>query len=303
MAVGVASDSVEHHPDETTIFLHVPKAGGTTLQSIVERHYRPSETFFAGTLVQDAVRHLRRTDRDTRAGIRLATGHIPYGLHDDLPGRYSYFTVLREPVDRVVSFFYFVRQNGDHYLHDFSSTAGMGLAEFMNSGASVMLDNAQTRLISGVWDQVPYGELSPDALELAKRRLRDRFDVVGLSERFDETLLMLGRRYGWKHLYYRSQNVTAKRPKVDALDEDDRQAVVEKNRLDEQLYVYAQELFERQVRGEGPGFARRLRRFRATNRRVGTISSSVWRLRLKASRVLGRERRLGQAHGEKAPRP
>ncbi len=294
---------MDRHPDETTIFLHVPKAGGTTLQTIIERHFRPRETFFAGTLVQDAVRRLRRTDREIRAGIRLAAGHIPYGLHDDLPGRHSYFTVLREPVDRVVSFFYFVRQNGDHYLHDFSSTAGMGLAQFMDSGASVMLDNAQTRLISGVWDQVPYGELSPDALELAKRRLRDRFDVVGLSERFDETLLMLGRRYGWKHLYYRSQNVTAKRPKVAALDADDRRAVAEHNRLDEQLYQYAQELFERQLRQEGPGFERRLRRFRARNRRIGGMYSSGWRVLLKARRVFGRERRLGQAHGEKAASP
>lgn len=293
---------MHRHPDETTIFLHVPKAGGTTLQSIIERHYRPSETFFAGTLVQDAVQRLRKTDREVRAGVRLAAGHVPYGLHDDLPGQYSYFTVLREPVDRVVSFFYFVRQNGAHYLHDFSSASGMALAQFMDSGASVMLDNAQTRLISGIWDQVPYGELSPDALELARRRLRDRFDVVGLSERFDETLLILGRRYGWKHLYYRRQNVTARRPHVDTIDAADRRAVAEHNRLDEQLYEYAQELFERQVRREGPGFPARLRRFRTMNRRIGPVYSSGWRAVLKARRVAGGERRLGQAHGERAPR-
>jgi hypothetical protein len=294
---------VDLHPDETAIFLHVPKAGGTTLQTIIERHYRPSETFFAGTLVQDALESLRKTDTEVRERIRLATGHIPYGLHDDLPGRHSYFTVLREPIDRVVSFYYFVRQNDAHYLHDFASTVDLGLAGFMRSGASVMLDNAQTRLISGVWSQVPYGELSPDALELAKRRLRDRFDVVGLAERFDETLLILGRRYGWKHLYYRRQNVTARRPQVDALDPEQRRAVAEHNRLDQQLYQYAQELFERQVRREGPGFARRLRRFRRMNRSIGPAYSLGWRALLKARRVVGRERRIGQAHGERAARP
>ena len=283
--------------DETVIFLHVPKAGGTTLQSILERHYRPSQTFFAGTLVQEAVRDLRRMDLDARAAIRLATGHIPYGLHDDLPGRHSYFTMLREPVDRVVSFYYFVRRNGEHYLHDFSNTTGAGLAEFMRSNASVMLDNAQTRLISGIWEHVPYGELSADALELAKRRLRDRFDVVGLAERFDETLLMLARRYGWSHLYYRRRNVTSGRPGVAALSAEDRRAVADHNRLDQQLYEYARELFARQLRGEGPGFTRRLRRFQAANARLGPAYATGWRAALKARRVLGGERRLGQPHG------
>ena len=94
-------------PEARAIFLHVPKAAGTTLQTIIERHYRPSEIFFAGTVVHEALSDLRRADVDVRAGIRFATGHMAYGVHDDLPGPSSYFTVLRDPIDRVVSFYYF----------------------------------------------------------------------------------------------------------------------------------------------------------------------------------------------------
>jgi hypothetical protein len=96
--------------------------------------------------------------------------------------------------------------------------------------------------------------------------------------------------------------VTGRRPHVDALDDADRRAVAEHNRLDEQLYEHAQELFERQVRREGPGFPARLRRFRAMNRRIGPVYSSSWRALLKARRLAGGERRIGQAHGERTPR-
>jgi hypothetical protein len=289
-------------PDARAIFLHVPKAAGTTLQTIIERHYRPSEVFFAGTVVHEALAELRRADVEVRAGIRFATGHMAYGVHDDLPGPSSYFTVLRDPVDRVVSFYYFVRQNSFHYLHDFSTAAGRDLEGFMEGRPSIMVDNAQTRLIAGIWDDVPFGQLGPEALELAKRRLRERFDVVGLSERFDETLLMLGRWYGWRHLYSARQNVTGARRATRELSDSERRAVARHNRLDQQLYDYAATLFERQVRREGPSFSERVRRFQAMNRRVGPAYGLGWRALLKSRRVLAGERRLGQAHGQSSVR-
>ena len=43
-------------------------------------------------------------------------------------------------------------------------------------------------MLAGEWYGVPPGQLPPEALETAKRHLRDYFAVAGLTERFDETL-------------------------------------------------------------------------------------------------------------------
>jgi hypothetical protein len=288
------------HP-ETAIFLHVPKAAGTTLQRVTERHYRPSEIFFLGSRVQDAIDDLRRLDPVRLERLRLVHGHLAFGLHEALPGPCSYFTLLREPVDRVASFFYFVREQGDHYLYDLSRSAGMDLAGFMESGVTIMVDNGQTRQISGLWDEIPYGECDREVLELAKRNLRSRFDVVGLSERFDESLLMLGRRYGWRHLYYTRENVTSRRPPRRELPRADRLAIERHNALDAELHAYAAELFAARLASLGPGFPAEVARFRRRNARVGRAYTTGWRAWLKASRTVRRERRGGQRHGAAVP--
>jgi hypothetical protein len=286
---------------ETAIFLHVPKAAGTTLQRVTERHYRPSEIFFLGSRVQDAIDDLRALDPADRARLRLVHGHLAYGLHEALPGPCSYFTLLREPVDRVASFFYFVREQGDHYLYDLSRSAGMDLAGFMESGVTIMVDNGQTRQISGVWDDVAYGACDREVLELAKENLRRSFDVVGLSERFDESLLMLGRRYGWRHLYYTRENVTTRRPPRRELPRTHRLAVERYNALDAELHAFATERFADRLAALGPGFPREVDSFRRRNARLGTAYSMGWRAWLKASRTVRRERRGGQRHGAAVP--
>ena len=49
-------------------------------------------------------------------------------------------------------------------------------------------------------------------LREAKKNLRRHFSFVGISERFDETLLLLGRTLGWRHVYYRPKLVNKNKP-------------------------------------------------------------------------------------------
>jgi hypothetical protein len=49
-------------------------------------------------------------------------------------------------------------------------------------------DNAFVRAFSGVWNEVPFGELRQDALDRARVNVERHFFFVGEQERFDADL-------------------------------------------------------------------------------------------------------------------
>src|SRR5690242_7431356 len=96
--------------DEAVIFLHIPKAAGSTLNRLIEFEYPLFEMYsidpvfyrWSGT-------HLHRLSKRRLGKIRVFKGHMLFGLHAILPQPATYITVLREPVERVLSSFYFMR--------------------------------------------------------------------------------------------------------------------------------------------------------------------------------------------------
>jgi hypothetical protein len=275
--------------EQAVIFLHVPKTAGTTLHRIIERQYRPEQVYSFGPLAHESINEFQNMSEARRAEIRMLKGHMGFGLHEYLPGPSTYFTVLREPIERVISYYYFVRRTPQHYLYDFISSDDKSLKGFIESRINIMLDNAQTRMISGVWYELGFGECTEAVLEAAKRNLRENFTVVGLTEKFDETLLLLKRAFGWQSLFYARQNVTANRPVKDALSPATLEAVVKFNRLDIELYQYGTTLFQEQVRQQGPSFAREVERFQRANRWLSPLISAYWEIRKRSVRVFVRK--------------
>jgi hypothetical protein len=172
------------------IFVHIPKAAGTTLHRIIEQHYPRQNVYSTNPSLlnpEASIEHFKQLPLERRAQIRMLKGHLPFGLHDYLPGPTTYFTLLREPVDRVVSFYYYVRQSTQHYLHEQVLARDLTLQQYIASCLTTSNDNFQVRLLSGAHHEVPYGQCTPAMLETAKRHLQEHFSVVGLSEQFDAT--------------------------------------------------------------------------------------------------------------------
>ncbi len=277
-------------PRPRVIFLHIHKTAGSTLYRIIEAHYRAQEIYTVW--VDGSLDDFKRLDADSRSKLKVLRGHFGFGLHEFLPEPPRYFTLLREPVARVVSYDAFVRRTPRHYSYDLvTSNGGMSLEDFIKSGKDCMLDNAQTRLLSGLESghEVPFGECGPAMLEAAKRNLRDAFAVVGLTERFDETLLLLREAFGWQRLFYARQNVSARRPEKEDLPSSTLDAILRVNALDVQLYQYAQRLFEEQIDRRGVTFAEDLEAFQATNRRLRPLIHWSWKARRFSARAAIRE--------------
>ena len=251
----------------TVIFLHLGKTGGMTLERVVRRHY-PADVTYAidGRDSRSSIARLAALPDDVKRRFRLVTGHAHFGLHELLPQASTYFTVLRDPVERVASLYNYVQRRPGHHLYEALTREQMSLADFVGSGISVEVENGQTRLLAGADGRtLPFGACSRELLERARANLETRFRVVGLTERFDETLLLLREAFGWRRLCYVKRNVTRHHSWRETLDPVAVRAIEDRNALDLELYrIYSAE-FERRVRSAGRGFPARVRLLRLEN--------------------------------------
>ena len=270
------------------VFLHIPKTAGTTLHRIIERQYPAESLYSIGWTEDESVAALRQMSEAQQTRICMVRGHMAFGVHEYLSGPVTYFTVLRNPIERVISYYYFVRSKPDHYLYDEISAGEMTLAEFVERHGHIMLDNAQTRMLSGRWREPAFGGCTSEHLAMAKRNLREHFAVVGLAERFDETLLLLKRTFGWRNVFYTRQNLTRNKPPSSSLPTATLALIAEVNQLDAELHHYARALFQALIRRQGPTFPAELAKFQRTNRLISPFASVQLEARRISARALAR---------------
>ena len=249
---------------EVAIFLHIPKTAGSTLHHILQRQYRPSQIYHIGS-ESDSILRFQQQSEVERARIRLLMGHFEMGIDAYLPQTAVYFTMLRHPLARAISYFDHINRDGNHYCHKLVRDNKMDLYSFIQSKADVMMDNGQTRMLAAQLYTVPFGASDEGMLETAKENIRQHFAVVGLTEKFDKSLLLMQQQFNWKHLYYARRN---KRPAVATapLPQESVNAILEINQLDLHLYAYADALLTEKISIQADIFAERLRHFQKTNR-------------------------------------
>jgi hypothetical protein len=275
------------------VFIHVPKAGGTTLRSVLDRQYRGGLMEIKRDEISSFAARWGRLAEGERAAIRCLWGHMPFGLHRVIGADAIYTTMVRDPVERVLSHYYYVRGEPAHSLHQ-AVVAGMTLEDYVTSGATIEVNDDQVRLLSGIdagWDGVT-GEM----LRTAKANIDQHFPVVGIAERFDESLLLFKRVLGWPQvLYPRPLNVTTDRPAREAIPRAAMQAIEKHNTLDLALYEYARGRLETALRVHGIGAWNRLQ-FRTVNRFVQRpLWESARAIRRHTRREAGRIRRRARA--------
>jgi hypothetical protein len=143
-----------------------------------------------------------------------------------------------------------------------SHLASLSLKEFLLSDHSIADSNRQVRLLAAT----DPGAEPEAALATAKNRLRHDFAAIGLTERFDESLLLFRWRLGWTHMpFYVSRNVNSDRPSTEELPEDAVEAVRVQNQLDLALYCFARERFETAWEDMAREIEQELHRFRRWN--------------------------------------
>jgi hypothetical protein len=251
-------------PDSVLVLLHNLKTGGTTLRGIVARQYRWEQTYVVPGRRDDlSSLDLSALDRER---VRYVDGHMPFGLHALLGRPAVYISVLRKPVERIVSLYDFALKDPARALYAQTQGGSISLEQFVTGGVSLETDNGQTRRLSGL--SPPFGQCSEATLKRAKENIRTQFAAVGLTERFDESLLLMRRLFGWRSVFYLREKVNRARRPAGSWTPESLALVEAHNRFDLELYQFAERLLDERLAAQGPEFQAELASFRALNQQL-----------------------------------
>jgi len=247
----------------TLIFTHIPKTAGTTLHFILERQYGGVKSY---TEPDINANRFSSMPAKKRAEMKLIKGHILFGVHKYCHQPVSYIAMFRKPQDRVISDYNFLcNLHRTNFLLKNRKKATLTLKEYLKNGIVLYMDNCQVRYLCGV-DNIPYGGVTEAHLKMAMDNLHKHYKAVGLTERFDESILFFAETFGWRTPFYNKKNVTPLKG-LEQLDEETEELLKYYNRYDEILYQAAREIFEGQIKKSGTEFKAKLLAFEEENKR------------------------------------
>ncbi len=229
---------------------HMQKTAGTTLRDRLRNTFSDDQIYPNasdgpdGRISVISVKHLEACWRARGSEIRLLTGHFPVRTVEllDPPARFVTLTIMRDPVERVLSFLRHQaarRQRG--------ATEDTPITEIYEDPFRFhsMIRNHMTRMLSmtpeeiregdGVLGTVPY---TPERLSMAKDALA-ALDLFGLQSRLDDLCADLSNRYGLDTGGPIRSNTTEPGDVPPGFAE----RIAEDNALDMELYDYACTLY------------------------------------------------------------
>jgi len=269
---------------EAVIFLHIPKAAGSTLNRLIEWEYPLREIYSVDPVFYRwSWAHLQRLSKRRLKKIRMFKGHMLFGLHAILPQPATYITVLRDPVDRVISSFYFMRNYKLHPLYWKLRSGNWSLEDFVTRSPR---HNVQCKILAGIEYS---GPCTAEICERAKENLFHYFRVVGLAERFEDSLALMSLSFGWRLQQYASFNLTRTRPRKTDIARSTLDAIAEKNSFDLSLYECAASLFQTAVKTHAAKVSEITRELEVARARTETpFGSALFSIRAAGRKAISR---------------
>jgi hypothetical protein len=250
------------------IFMHIPKTGGMSMFASMAEHYGMqiadlynmsayyNETAQLETILKDTEKH-------------IYAGHFPFGLHEWLARPSCYMAVLRKPLERIISLYHYSVQYREQVRQARKQT-GQSIQEIFDKRItpdfykdflpwikgdqtltgflrcrSPELENGMVRRFSGV-GLTPY-PCPKDSLDKAKQNIEKYFSVVGLQERFGDTVEMARATFGVSLAEFHVNKGTHKEQTGSKVNLATRRRIKEMNRMDNELYDWVSERFDERL--------------------------------------------------------
>ena len=222
-------------PRHRFFFVHIQKTAGTALKRRLRHHFGARLYPTRGVDGEDmwellmSVARLRERMAARGDESEAIAGHVPVRPIDELDGSFSTLTVLREPVDRMLST---VRgmSGGRTDLGEVYD----GLYGLANNNMTKMLALTPAELKATIYSGF---RVDRDHLERAKEALA-AMDAVGFQEQLDDFCAELSARFGWD---LGEPVVVNTGPDIEAPGTL-RERIAAENQLDLELYEFAREL-------------------------------------------------------------
>lgn len=205
-------DDVPQDDASFVIFLHIHKCAGLTLKHLLRRQHGPHlMSRMRARLSRQKPMPAAESLKKTAESARYFAGHFGYGLHEVVDFPTQYVTFLREPKSRLISLYDYSRSFPKAFYHRQASQGS--LFDFVTSGLVFETDNGMTRFLVGDQEKKNYyiyrkrfGEMDQQDVDMAIEHLESRFLPPGITERFDESLLMLRKSLGLSRIHYLKVN-------------------------------------------------------------------------------------------------
>lgn len=224
----------------TIFFSHIPKTAGTSLKFLV-KEYSPNAVH-----IQKNQFSLLNPQLEFLSNLKklypqppLVMGHFSYGVHRFLGLKPSYITILRNPLDRVVSMYKYLKTHpaDDNDHHEYLNS-GNSLFTFVNSCVTESTNNHMCRMIAGIPPDA--GLLLNDQwlLDLALHNLKRDYFLVGIVDEIDRFTSDLSEILGWPKIATPRLNVA--HGESYELDIKTKNIILKRNLLDMKLFEWVQ---------------------------------------------------------------
>lgn len=180
-------------------FLHVPKTAGTSVNVFLDRIYPVSVMwiFKDGIPLGENLTRLRSLDPECRRSIKLFRGHAPFVTGEpDVDGAKT-FTLLRDPVQRVMSYCCHVAEGKSPDLRHVYPPESFDLKQFLDSGDDELQDLQAKMLLGNSRYENLLRRPSEAAFREALASAFDRLELVGVQERYEDTMIVATLIFGW----------------------------------------------------------------------------------------------------------
>lgn len=222
----------------TLFFLHIPKAGGTSMRIALEACYGETLTQFYDNDYTVTERHYHQQRiRAHSSTVQVIFGHFSVGLHRPLGLWGHYVTFLREPLSRFISDYHHRHRTAtipDHWT----------FATYLEQ--CPYLDNQMVRLLSGYSGPLS-DRMTTVAFNTAKQNLCQHFQFVGFFETLHQDWQQLGACLGRElpPLDHANRSTPGKEQRVvlSELPAAVRSRLLQLNQYDLELYQFARDQF------------------------------------------------------------
>ncbi len=222
---------------KSILFDHVPKCAGSTVNKYLTSVF-PSRYVFqlSGINPEKSVLEFKNLPQEKRYKIKLILGHLAHELLEFVHEDTVPVVVLRDPIDRIISHFYYVKRTKIHYLYEKINKENIQLKDYCSSNLSSELQNHYVTHFTGL--SISDVNNNPkEAVELAYNILITKYELIGFQDRIPAFLNKLSQLANLNKPYKNTMiNRTNNRLKSDELEQSVLDNIVQENYLDIELY-------------------------------------------------------------------